>query len=274
MKCSFCASVPPWRLPWGCPFLMTWFGIERRSNIHWRIPRLDWFSPKEMSTSAVKRCLYSNKEGILSIALWELSRITQIALHCRMSRIIFLWFFTEWVVGTTLLQIGLKCLSMRDDSRSSSQVLEHENFRLVSQLHVAIQTPWSRCLPPRAGGTSVHQRVRPVLTRSASTSLSVSLSFSTRSTNKWVLSQSSEKRVSISWALERDVRSVSTSRPVLWIGLGFGWVGWEPSACRATSGPNSFKLFPNEVFGSGRGDSDTFSKMTSPVSILTIFGIQ
>ena len=28
-----------------------------------------------------------------------------------------------------------------DDSRSSSRVREHGSFRLVSQLHVAIQTP-------------------------------------------------------------------------------------------------------------------------------------
>ena len=47
-----------------------------------------------------------------------------------------------------------------------------------------------------------------------------------------------------------DVCSVSTSRPVLWIGFGFGWVGWELSACRATSESNSFiQLFLNEIFG-------------------------
>ena len=34
------------------------------------------------------------------------------------------------------------------DSRSSSRAHEHENFRLVSQLHVAIQVLWSQC-PPR-----------------------------------------------------------------------------------------------------------------------------
>ena len=30
----------------------------------------------------IKRCLDSNKEGLLSVAFWEMSRITQIALHC------------------------------------------------------------------------------------------------------------------------------------------------------------------------------------------------
>ena len=69
------------------------------------------------------------------------------------------------------------------------------------------------------------QRGRTFLPRSTSTTLSVSLSFSERSTNKLVLLQSKEKRVSISWALERDVCSVSTSLLVLWIGFGLGWVG-------------------------------------------------
>ena len=50
-----------------------------------------------------------------------------------------------------------------------------------------------------------------VLSRPASASLSVSLSFSKRSTNKLVFLQSRGKRVSISWALERDVCSVRVS---------------------------------------------------------------
>ena len=161
------------------------------------------------------------------------------------------------------------------DSRSSSRVREHENFRLVSQLHVAIQTPWSRCLSPRAGGIDVHQRVAPFWLDQHLRLLSVSLSLSKRSTDKLVLSQPSEKCVSISWALERDVCSVSTGRAVLWNGFGFGWVGWELSACRATSEPNSFiQLFLKEIVGGGRGDSYTFSYLISPVSILIAFGIQ
>ena len=161
-------------------------------------------------------------------------------------------------------------------SRSSSRVHEHENFLFVSQLHVAIQTPWSRCLSPRAGWDQCPPTGRSVLSRSASTFSSASVSCSKRSTNKLVFTQSREKRVSISWALERDVRPVTTSRPVLsWIGLGFCWVSWEPSACRATSGPNSFiLLILKEIFGSGRGDSQTFSKMISPVSIWIAFRIQ
>ena len=80
------------------------------------------------------------------------------------------------------------------------------------------------------------------------------------SSSKLVFLQSREKRVSISWALERDVFSVTTGLPVLsWFGFGFGWVGWEPSACRATSEPNSFiQSCFKEIFGGSRGDVYTF----------------
>ena len=119
-----------------------------------------------------------------------------------------------------------------------------------------------------------HPTGRAVLTRSASTFSSVSLSLSERSTDKLVLSQPSKKRVSISWALERDVCSVTTGRPVLWIGFRFGWAGWLSSACRATSEPYSFiQSILEEIFGSGRGDSKTFSLIISPVSIFIAFGI-
>ena len=68
---------------------------------------------------------------------------------------------------------------------------------------------------------------------------------------------------------------------MIWI--GFGWVSWKlfafrttsPSGCRATSEPNSFiQSCFKEIFGGSRGDANTFSYMTSPVSILTTFGIQ
>ena len=110
--------------------------------------------------------------------------------------------------------------------------------------------PWSRCLSPRDCVTDVHQRFAPFWLDLHLRLRLLSLSFSKRSTNKLVFSQSTEKRVSISWALERDVCSVTTSRPVLWIGLGFGWVRWLYSACRATSGRNSFiQSFFKEIFG-------------------------
>ena len=142
-----------------------------------------------------KLCLDFNKQGILSTALWELFRITRIALHCPCHESPSL-IFHKMGCRHHFVADRLEDLVDEGDCRSSSRVREHENFRLVSQLHVAIQRPWSRCLSPRAGRTDVHQRVAP--TRSASTSWSVSLSFSKRSTDKLVLSQPSEKRVSIS----------------------------------------------------------------------------
>ena len=47
------------------------------------------------------------------------------------------------------------------------------------------------------------------------------------------------------------------------------------SVCRATSEPNSFiQSCFKEMFGSCRNDVYTFSYITSPISIRTIFGIQ
>ena len=70
---------------------------------------------------------------------------------------------------------------------------------------------------------------RTVLTRSASTFSSASLSLSIRSTDKLVLSQPSKKRVSISWALERDVCSVITGRLFWQLDMGLiGLVGSFP----------------------------------------------
>ena len=49
-------------------------------------------------------------------------------------------FVTEWVVGVILLQIGLKCVSMRMTLDLLHEFANAEVFLLVSQLHVAIQT--------------------------------------------------------------------------------------------------------------------------------------
>ena len=50
-----------------------------------------------------------------------------------------------------------------------------------------------------------------------------------------------------------------------WFRFGFGWVGWEPSACRATSEPISlFQSCFKEIFGGGRDDAYTFSYMICP----------
>ena len=124
------------------------------------------------------------------------------------------------------------------DSRSSSRAHEHENFRLVSQQSGNPDTLKSMSTSSNGVDEPVGCPITTglsVLSRSASASLSVSLSFSERSTNKLVFSQSREKRVSISWALERDVCSVTTGRPVPKIGLGFGWVGWLVVFCLSSN---------------------------------------
>ena len=59
------------------------------------------------------------------------------------------------------------------------------------------------------------------------------------------------------------------------IGNFFACRATSPSGCRATSDPNSFiQSCFYEIFGGGRGDANTFSYLTSPVSIRTTFGIQ
>ena len=149
------------------------------------------------------------------------------------------------------------------DSRYSSRAHEHEISACFTTVcgnpdtlkSMSISSSWCDQCPP-AG--------RTVLSRSASTSLSVSMSFSRRSTNKLVFSQSRE--TCIDFLSTRTGRLFCHNRSPCsknWIK-----VGWEPAACRATSGPNSFiQSCFKEVFGGGKGDSYTFSYMTSPVSI-------
>ena len=109
----------------------------------------DWirFQPRDVH-KCNRSLLDSNKEGILSIALSELFRITRITSHYPNSRIIS---FESSLNGCRRFFAAnrLEVLLDEDDSRSSSRVREHGSFLLVSQLHVAIQTLWSQCLFPR-----------------------------------------------------------------------------------------------------------------------------
>ena len=128
----------------------------------------------------------------------------------------------------------------------------------------------------------------PVLTLSASTFLSASLSWSKRSTDTGT--QLFTGLPCIHWCFRRQTRHlcrfpqhsnrmvalpklVSCSYNWIW-GL---WVGfcWESSPPPATSEPNSFiQLSLKEIFGGGRGDAYTFSTSISPDSIIIAFGIQ
>ena len=113
-----------------------------------------------------RQFLDSNKEGILSIALWDLFRIARTSLHCPFHESSLL--IRHWVgCRRYFVANRLEVLVDEDDSRFSSQALELGSFLLVSQLHVTILTHWSQCLFPRAVWTNrwiVHfHRVSPLL---------------------------------------------------------------------------------------------------------------
>ena len=138
-------------------------GMKRTSNCRW-IRRLDLFSL--LRCPQVQWTIPTNSEhcnlGIVS----NNSNCSSLS----MSRIIFFDFSLNGFVGITLLQIGPEDLVDEGDSRSSSRVREHKKNSTCFTTACDNQTPWSRCLSPRAGGTVVHQRGRSVLTRSASSS--------------------------------------------------------------------------------------------------------
>ena len=151
-----------------------------------------------------------------------MSRITQKALHCPCPDHFFDFVTKYFVVDR------LEDLIDEGDSRSSSRVHEHENFRLVSQLHVAIKTLWSQCPPSRTVWTNrlvVHsQRVSPsYLDLHQRLCLCLCLSLNVQQTN-WY-SCSHERNVyrfpeHSNGTLVLSQR-VSTFKK---IGLGFGWV--------------------------------------------------
>ena len=103
----------------------------------------------------------SNEEGILNIANLDLYRIDRTTLQCQYhesSLLILHWMGCR----RCFVSHRLKKLDNEDDSRSSSRHREHKNFLLVSKLHMAIQTPWNRCLCARTVWTKrmvLHKRI-------------------------------------------------------------------------------------------------------------------
>ena len=201
-----------------------------------------------MPTSAVNDALIPVKKAFLSIALQGIVSHNSDSSTLPMSWIIFCEFSLNGLKALLCCRIGLKILSM-SDSRSSSRAHEHELSALFHKLHVAIQTPWSRCLSPRAGRTSVHQRVAPFwLDLHQRFCLCLCLSLK-RSTNKSVFLQSRAKRVSISWALERDVLFCHNgSLPVQknWIRI---WLGWLVAFCLSS---NLWTHFLHPIISQGK----------------------
>ena len=140
----------------------------------------------------------------------------------------------------------LEMLVDEGDSRSSSRVHEHGSFLLVSQLHVAIQTPWSRCLFPSAVWAHrwiVHfQRISPFLH-------DLRLRFRLR----LCLDLSVQQTLAHNW------KQVSLfSQLVFWSLVGF--VG-SLHYLQQLLNPINFiiQLSVKENFGGGRGDAYTFS---------------
>ena len=153
--------------------------------------------PMTNAHKSSKRCLDSNKESILSIAFWVLSRTSPRTLHCPCPESYSMMFHC---MGCKHSFVAHRITGLLDEI--PNLLHEDENFQLVSQLRVAIQTRWSRCPSPRAAGTSVHQRVACSISICVFVCVFVSLypfnkQLGALAVKRW--------RVLISWALERDV---------------------------------------------------------------------
>ena len=121
-------------------------------------------------------------------------------------------------------------------SRSFSWAHEHENFQLVSQMHVAIQTLWSQCLFPCAVWTNrwiVHfQRVSPFyLDLRLRFCLCLCLSLDVQQTNRYSCSQERERETCIDFLSTRTGRLFfhnGSPRSINWIRV---WLGWSVVFC-------------------------------------------
>ena len=103
---------------------------------------------QEISTSAKDHSLIPRKKAFWALHFLNLFRTTRISLHWpfrESSLSIRHWMGCRCYFVASRLEV---CLD-EDDYRSSSRVREHESFLLVSQLHLAIQTLWSRFPPLR-----------------------------------------------------------------------------------------------------------------------------
>ena len=100
---------------------------------------------KEMSRSAKNHFLIQIKKIFWALPLLELFHTTRRTLHCPCHESSSLSNFCWKGCRCSSVASGLKSLSMRE-TRSSPLFLEHENFLLVSQLLVALQTLWNQCL--------------------------------------------------------------------------------------------------------------------------------
>ena len=129
-------------------------------------------------------CLDSNKEGILGIALWELSRITQIDLHCtchESSSLFFHWmgcrhYFCCRSAWRSCRWGWLSIFFTSSRTREFSACFTTACGNPDTLKSMSISSSWGDQCPPTS---------HPVLTRSASTSLSVFLSLQNVEQTNW-----------------------------------------------------------------------------------------
>ena len=249
--------------------------------LHWESIQSPWVKIlagftffQEMSTSAIDNSLIPIKKAFWALHFWNCFASPGQLYIAHFTNHRF-QFVTGWVVGVILLQIGLKCLSMRMTLDLLHEFANTEVFCLfhncmwqsrhsevdVYFLALCEQTDGLFRVSPFLNDLRLRFRLRLCLDLNVQNTLA----------HNWktglpvlslVLSQPSKKRLPISWALEPDGCSDQTSLPVLTIGfLVFGWVCWESLPPPATSEPNSFiQLYSKEIFGGSRGDAYTSRK--------------
>ena len=253
---SLCSFVFRNRWPWGRPCFMRTFWIERRPNVHWRIPRLESLLSRDG-----RKC---NNDALIPVkqAFFELQLkncLTQLKELYIAHVLNHLLGHVHWMGCRHYFVVDrLEDVVDEGGSRSSWRAHEHENFQLFFTTEC--------CNPSNLSEVDVH-----LVERYGRTDWLSNHNGSHRSISTSNLSflQSREKRVPISWALERNVFSPTMGLVV------FGWFGWLTSAGRATSEPKSFiQSCSNEIFGGCRSDANTFSYMIPPVSIMIAFGLQ
>ena len=225
-KCSFCASVSPCRTPRGLSFFND--VVRDWGSIQWPLVKMSagFIFSQEMSTSSTDYSLIPKRKHSEHCTLGTVSHNSNRST-LPISRIIFFEFITKWVVGITLLQIGLKRLSMRVALDLLHQFTNTEVFAcfttacgnpdtLKSMSIRCVNKPMDCSLPTGL----------PIL--SWSTFSSASLSLSKRSTDTLVLSAAKQdtfvdflsKRTG--WLLTRNKSPCSNN----WIcGLWLGWLG-------------------------------------------------
>ena len=134
---------------------------------------------QEMSTSAIDNSLIPIKEAFWALHFWNcFAWLKQLYIAHFTNHL--LWFVTDWVVGVVLLQIGLKCVSMRMTLANTEVFCLFHNCMWQSR-HSEVNVYFLALCEQTDGLSTLHKSLR--LIWSASTFSSASLSLSERSTD-------------------------------------------------------------------------------------------